>query len=148
MKCYIKAFDELSTKELYQILKLRNEVFVVEQDCVYQDCDNKDFKAMQLFYEDQGQIVAGVRILPKGVSYDEVSIGRVVSDIRYRRDGLGSEMMKKAIDFIESEWQETQIRISAQEYLLGFYQSLGFSQVSNVYLEDQLPHVEMLYVKQ
>ena len=147
MNSNIKAFNELSTDELYQILRLRNEVFVVEQACVYQDCDNKDLKSMHLFYKDKGTIVAGVRIVPKGISYDEVSIGRVVTNHKYRRDGLGSEMMKKAIAFIEDEWNETVIRISAQEYLLTFYQNLGFEIVSDCYLEDDIPHVEMLYVK-
>ncbi len=147
MKMFIKPFNELSVQELYGILRLRSDVFVMEQQCIYQDCDNKDLDAVQLFYVDKGEIVAGVRLLKRGVSYDEVSIGRVVTTPTYRHLGIGRQMMLQAIEYIEKEWHETEIRISAQQYLVAFYESVGFKVVSDVYLEDDLPHIEMLYQK-
>ncbi len=147
MKMFIKPFNELSVQELYGILRLRSDVFVMEQQCIYQDCDNKDLDAVQLFYVDKGEIVAGVRLLKRGVSYDEVSIGRVVTNPTYRHLGIGRQMMLQAIEYIEKEWHETEIRISAQQYLVAFYESVGFKVVSDVYLEDDLPHIEMLYQK-
>lgn len=141
----IKTFDELTTEELYKILKLRAEVFVVEQDCVYQDLDEKDKKAYHLFTQSDGEVAAYLRILQKGVSYPEVAIGRVVTKITHRRKGLAREMMQKAIGYIEGELHESAIKISAQKYLLEFYKSLGFEVISEVYLEDGIEHVEMLY---
>lgn len=145
MNWTIKTFGELTTEELYEILKLRAEVFVVEQDCVYQDLDEKDKKAYHLFTQSDGEVVAYLRILQKGVSYPEVAIGRVVTKITHRRKGLAREMMQKAIGYIEHELHESAIRISAQKYLLEFYKSLGFEVISEVYLEDGIEHVEMLY---
>ncbi len=145
MNSVLKTFGELTTEELYQILKLRNEIFVVEQNCIYQDCDNKDLRAWHLFYQEEGQVVAYLRILPKGVSYDEVSIGRVIVHSDFRGKGLSRTMMKHAIDYIIHEIHENKIRISAQAYLQSFYSSLGFKMVSELYLEDEIPHIEMLY---
>lgn len=147
MKWEIKKFEELKSEEMYEIFKIRNEVFVVEQQCIYQDCDNKDRNAYHLFALKNGRVAAYLRILDKGISYDEISIGRVIVGREYRGKGLAKEMMLKAIEFIESNLNETTIRISAQQYLLNFYKSLGFDQVSDVYLEDNIPHVEMLYKK-
>ena len=140
----IKRFEELTTIELYEILRVRAEVFVVEQTCVYQDLDEKDKKAYHLFCENNGEIVAYLRILDKGVSYPEISIGRVLTRETNRRNGLAKEMMQKAISFVEEELSEMQIRISAQLYLKRFYESLGFLITSEVYLEDDIEHIEMV----
>lgn len=139
----IKSFDEISSIELYKILKTRNEVFVVEQDCVYQDCDDKDLKSYHLFLEEEEKVIAYLRILPKGLSYDEISIGRVLVIKDSRGRGLAQKMLIEAIRFIENEMKETKIKISAQAYLEKFYKQHGFEAVSDVYLEDDIPHIEM-----
>lgn len=147
MDWHIKRFGELTTDELYDILKLRSEVFVVEQNCVYQDMDSRDKISYHLFLEDEEEVIAYLRILPKGVSYPEASIGRVLTKAAYRKKGLSRDMMNKAIDFIMNTMEEKKIRISAQAYLLKFYNSLGFEPVSDIYLEDGIEHMEMLYQK-
>jgi len=148
MEWKIKKFNELSLEELYKIIKLRIEVFIIEQNCFYQDCDGKDLNAYHLFLEEDGNIIACLRILNKGVSYDEVSIGRVIVKKDYRGKGIVKEMIRKAINLIEKEMKENAIRISAQAHLENFYGSFGFKKVSDVYLEDGIPHVEMLYVSE
>ena len=145
MNWKIKRFEEMTTTELYEILRVRSEVFVVEQTCIYQDLDLKDKKAYHLFCENNGEIAAYLRILDKGVSYPEISIGRVLTRETNRRIGLAREMMQKAISFVEEELSEMQIRISAQLYLKKFYESLGFSVTSDIYLEDDIEHIEMVY---
>lgn len=145
MNWVVKKFSELSSDELYEILKLRSEVFVVEQECIYEDCDGKDKKSYHLFAEQNGEILVYLRILEKGVSYNEISIGRVLSNKKYRGKGFAKQMMPRAIEFIESYLKENTIRISAQVYLLNFYSSFGFVKVSECYLEDDIPHIEMLY---
>ena len=145
MNWIIKKFDELTITELYEILRVRAEVFVVEQDCVYQDLDLKDKKAYHLFCEENGEIAAYLRIQEKGVSYREISIGRVLTRKDYRRKGLCRELMMRAISFVEQELKESEIRISAQLYLRAFYESLGFIPTSEVYLEDGIKHIEMKY---
>ena len=145
MNWKIKRFEELTTTELYEILRVRAEVFVVEQTCIYQDLDLKDKKAYHLFCEDNDEIVAYLRILDKNVSYSEISIGRVLVTEMNRGKGLAREMMQKAISFVEEELSEMQIRISAQLYLKKFYEGLGFSVTSDIYLEDDIEHIEMVY---
>lgn len=147
MNYNIKKFSELENNELYQILELRCEVFVVEQNCAYNDVDNKDQDAYHLLLEDNKKIVAGLRILKKGISYDQISIGRVVVSKEHRGLGIAKEMMLKAIEFIENDLNEKEIKISAQAYLIEFYKSIGFVEVSQVYLEDDIPHIDMLYKK-
>ena len=147
MDWHIKRFGELTTDELYDILKLRSEVFVVEQNCVYQDMDSRDKISYHLFLEDEEEVIAYLRILPKGVSYPEASIGRVLTKAAYRKKGLSRDMMNKAIDFIMNTLEEKKIRISAQAYSLKFYNSLGFEPVADIYLEDGIEHMEMLYQK-
>lgn len=147
MNYNIKKFSELENNELYQILELRCEVFVVEQNCAYNDVDNKDQDAYHLLLQDNKKIVAGLRILKKGVSYDQISIGRVVVNKEYRGRGIAKDMMLKAIEFIENDLGEKEIKISAQAYLIDFYKSIGFVEVSKVYLEDDIPHIDMLYKK-
>jgi ElaA protein len=145
MEWKVKSFDGLDTRELYQIIKQRIDVFVVEQDCSYPELDGKDMDAHHLFAMDEGKVVAYTRILPPGVSFGEVSIGRVLVDMTYRGEGLGEELMKKTLEFVIDTLKENSIRISAQEYLLEFYMSMGFEPVSDIYLEDGIPHVEMLF---
>ncbi|MEI4314818.1 GNAT family N-acetyltransferase [Streptococcus suis] len=143
----MKAFDQLSLQELYSILTLRVDVFVVEQACPYPEVDGKDPNCLHLLGMDNGELVAYLRILPAGLSYDEVSIGRVVIKPSHRGKGLGRPMMEQAIAYITTEWKESQIKIGAQAYLEKFYSSLGFEPVSEVYLEDDIPHLDMLYTK-
>ena len=143
----IKAFDQLSLQELYTILTLRTNVFVVEQACPYPDLDGKDPNCLHLLGTINGELVAYLRILPAGLRYDKVSIGRVVIKPSHRGKGLGRLMMEQAIHCITNEWKESQIKIGAQAYLEKFYQSLGFEPVSEVYLEDDIPHLDMLYSK-
>lgn len=147
MQWEIKAFDQLSLQELYTILTLRTNVFVVEQACPYPEVDGKDPNCLHLLGTINGELVAYLRILPAGLRYDKVSIGRVVIKPSHRGKGLGRLMMEQAIHCITNEWKESQIKIGAQAYLEKFYQSLGFEPVSEVYLEDDIPHLDMLYSK-
>jgi ElaA protein len=139
----IKPFNALSLNELYSLLLLRSEVFVVEQNCVYQDIDNKDQKALHLIGEFEGKIVAYARLFKPGDYFDNASIGRVVIQPNYRDKKWGHEMMQQAITGIETHFGETKITISAQEYLQKFYESNGFVKTSEMYLEDDIPHIEM-----
>ncbi|MBQ0147879.1 MAG: GNAT family N-acetyltransferase [Flavobacteriaceae bacterium] len=142
---HYKLFNELTAKELYQIIQLRNEVFVIEQDCIYQDADGKDLKCGHLWATINDEVVAYSRIVPKGISYEnEPSIGRVVSRGKHRGLGLGKHLIANSIQVIENRCFTSSIRISAQLYLKKFYESFGFEQVSKEYLEDDIPHIEML----
>lgn len=147
MNWNIKKFNQLKVEEIYKILALRNKVFIVEQECAYLDCDDKDLNSYHLFSEENGEVIAYLRILEKGVSYDEISIGRVSVKKVYRGKGIAREMMLKAIGFIENNLKEDTIKIQAQAYLINFYSSLGFKAVSGEYLEDNIPHIDMLYKK-
>lgn len=142
-KC--KTFDELTPHELYAILQLRSEVFVVEQDCVYQDMDGKDQHCYHLCGWDNGLLMVYTRLVPAGISYDEPSIGRVVSSPKTRGTGAGRELMKRSISQLHELWGVQPIRIGAQAYLKKFYESLGFQQTSDIYMEDGIPHMEMLF---
>ena len=142
---YIKSFDELTTTELYQILQLRNEIFVVEQNCVYQDADGKDPKAFHLFFKDKNNTIAYVRIFKPGDYFESSSIGRVVVAPSHRRQKLGNKLMQEAIDFVQNELKENTIEISAQTYLDTFYRDLGFVPYGDTYLEDGLPHRRMVW---
>ena len=142
----IKPFKALSTSELYSALQLRAEVFIVEQNCVYQDIDGKDVKAFHLMGVYDGKIVAYARLFKSGDYFENASIGRVVIDANYRDKKWGHEMMKQAIAGIETHFKETKIIISAQLYLQKFYESHGFVQTSEMYLEDDIPHIEMKYI--
>ncbi|MBM7624242.1 GNAT family N-acetyltransferase [Sporohalobacter salinus] len=147
MEWHIKFFNELTTKELYNIIQERINVFVVEQECPYFECDGKDNKSFHLYAKEDDQIVAYARVLLPGISYKEASIGRVLVNKENRGNGLARELMKRAMDFITEELQQDSIKISGQEYLTDFYKSLGFKVVSDVYLEDGIPHLDMLYNK-
>ena len=145
MKFEFKQFSELTLDELYGIIQLRAEIFVVEQDCVYNDLDGLDKSAVHQFLKKDGKIVAYSRLLQPGTRFPEYSIGRVVVKQSERGTGLGIEMMNKAKNFILSEWKATKIKVSAQKYLRKFYEDLGFEVVSDEYLEDGIPHFEMIY---
>lgn len=138
-----KPFEALSVNELYDLLKLRSEVFVVEQNCVYLDLDGKDKRALHLFAEFEGKIVAHARLFQPGISFDNASIGRVVVDPHYRDRKWGHELMREGIAAIAKHYGETKITIGAQLYLKKFYESHGFIQSSEMYLEDDIPHIEM-----
>jgi len=144
MTFQIKHYEALSKDELYEIMQLRNEVFVVEQNCVYQDIDGKDLDAYHLSYYEGSELIGYLRILNKGISYKEVSVGRVLVKEDHRDKKVGRIMMEESIDYIKEVMNEPRIRISAQAYLKKFYGSLGFKIVSDDYLEDDIPHVEML----
>ena len=139
----IKPFETLSVVELYSLLQLRSEVFVVEQNCVYQDIDGKDSKALHLIGEYQGKIVAYSRLFKPNDYFKNASIGRVVIDKNYRDKKWGHDLMQQAIAGINTHYKETKITISAQLYLQKFYESHGFVQTSEMYLEDDIPHIEM-----
>ena len=140
----LKKFDDLSSHELYAILQLRNEVFVVEQDCVYQDADNKDQSCYHFMGWRNEKLVAYTRIVPPGLTYPEPSIGRVVVSMTERGGGTGRILMERTIEQVNKLYRNTPIKIGAQLYLLKFYLSLGFDQTSDVYLEDNIEHIEMV----
>lgn len=142
-----KPFNELSLQELYSVLKLRSVVFVVEQNCVYQDLDGKDEKALHLLGEYNNEIVAYARLFKSGDYFENASIGRVVIHPEARDKKFGHEMMRQAIAGIESNFNENKITISAQLYLQKFYESHGFVVQGETYLEDDIPHIEMLREK-
>ncbi|MEX0635500.1 MAG: GNAT family N-acetyltransferase [Ferruginibacter sp.] len=144
----LKKMEALSVSELYKILQVRSEVFVVEQDCVYLDADGKDEKGYHLCGWIGEQLVAYCRIVPQGVSYpDKVSIGRVLTNPSYRNAGMGKLLMEKAIAATYELFPVDSIKIGAQLYLLKFYNEFNFKQISDMYLEDNIPHVEMLHCR-
>lgn len=138
-----KKFTELTTTELYEILQIRSEVFVVEQDCVYQDLDGKDQKSLHVIGFKEDKIVAYSRIFKPGDYFQNASIGRVVVSISERKFGFGHDLMKASIKAIENQYQVIDITISAQVYLQKFYESHGFFKIGESYLEDGIPHIRM-----
>jgi len=143
---YHKHFEELNTTELYQILKLRNEVFIVEQNCPFQDLDDKDLKCYHFigFDIDSQKVSAYTRIVPAEISFEEASIGRVVTSALARNEGIGKQLMSKSIELLEELYGSVSIKIGAQLYLKKFYESFGFQQIENVYLEDGIEHILMI----
>lgn len=145
MQFILKPFYELSLDELYECLRLRQEVFVVEQDCPYLDNDDKDQKGLHLMGKEGSDLVAYARLLPKGISYENyASIGRIVTSAKGRGKGYGKQLVSTAIAKIEQNWGKQAIKISAQQYLLKFYNELGFQEVGEGYLEDGIPHIGMI----
>ncbi len=145
LKWELNTFDQLNIATLYQILQLRNRVFIVEQNCPYLDLDDKDQEALHLWASNvDGNMVAYCRLLPPGIVYPEVSLGRVVTDSNIRKSGAGRLLMLQALDYIQQKWPLSPVRINAQLYLHNFYQSLGFEAIGDSYLEDNIPHIEML----
>ncbi|MCU7549350.1 GNAT family N-acetyltransferase [Chitinophagaceae bacterium LB-8] len=140
----IKAFNELAPNELYAILRLRSEVFVVEQNCVFLDMDNKDQQCHHLMGIQDGKLVAYTRLAPPGHIYEQPSIGRVVTAPEVRNSGIGKILMKQSINGIIQLYGSQPIKIGAQLYLKKFYESFGFQQISDVYLEDGIEHIYML----
>lgn len=143
IKWEIKRFEALSTIELYNILRLRSEVFIVEQNCVYQDIDDKDEKALHLLGSFDGVIVAYARLFKSGDYFENAAIGRVVVAQKYRNRKWGHALISTSISGIKDYFGEIQITISAQLYLKKFYEQNGFIQTSEPYLEDGIPHIEM-----
>ena len=139
----IKSFEELNKAELYQIIQLRIAVFIVEQDCPYPDLDDMDQDAQHLWIEDAGEIVCYLRINPAGSRFSEPSLGRIVTKKSHRKHGLAERLIKSAIDLV-CEKESRAIRISAQCYLEKYYEKFGFIKASEEYLEDDIPHIEML----
>ncbi len=139
----IEPFNELSKTELYEILQLRSEVFVVEQNCVYQDIDGKDQKAIHVLGYYEGVLAAYSRLFKPNDYFDASSIGRVIVKESHRDKKLGHDLMKASIDAVKELFNETNITISAQLYLQKFYESHGFVAVGESYLEDDIPHIEM-----
>ena len=138
-----KSFEELSVTELYAILRLRNEVFVVEQNCVYQDADDIDKISFHITGWDEAALAAYCRVIPPGVAFNEASIGRVATLPAYRKTGSGKKLMNLGIGFTLKRFHCNKITISAQLYLQKFYESLGFVKISDTYLEDNIPHIKM-----
>lgn len=144
MEIVVKKFDELQLEECYAMLKLRSEIFVVEQNCVYLDIDNKDQKAWHVIGREGKDIVALTRIFKAGDYFERPSIGRVAVAQTHRGTGLGHEIMKASIGFMEEKLGKIPIEISAQAYLINFYRSHGFETVGEEYLEDDIPHIRMI----
>ena len=140
----LKRFDELTPYQLYTILQLRNEVFVVEQNCVFQDADDRDQSSHHLMGFSEDKLVAYTRIVPPGEMYIEVSIGRVVTSTTARGTGVGRLLMHKSIEVVNELYGNVDIKLGAQFYLKKFYSSLEFEQVSDIYLEDGIEHIYML----
>lgn len=145
MKFQFKPFSELTLDELYEILQLRTEIFVVEQDCVYNDLDGLDKVAVHQYFKKDCKIVAYSRLLKPGTRFPEYSIGRVVVKQSERGTGLGIEMMESAKNYIVNICGASKIKISAQKYLQKFYEKLGFEIVTDEYLEDGIPHFGMVF---
>lgn len=137
-------FTDLTTSELYQIMSLRNEVFVVEQNCVFQDADNKDQRCFHLTGFINDELAAYVRLVPPGVAYNYMSVGRVATSPAHRGHGIGKALMQRAINQCYMVFEKAPIKIGAQLYLKKFYESFGFKQSSTEYIEDGIPHIEML----
>lgn len=143
MEVVVKKFQELGLDELYEILRLRAEVFIVEQDCVYQDLDNVDKNAYHVYLKERNEILAYLRVIDKGERLDEVSLGRVIS--LKRRQGLGTQIMKIGISVAKEKYGAKKIKIGAQAYAKPFYEGVGFKQISGEYMEDGIPHIYMIY---
>lgn len=140
----LKKFEDLSPDELYAILRLRSEVFVVEQSCVFQDMDDRDQRCYHLMGWQNGLLAAYTRLVPPGVSYEQPSIGRVVTSPATRGSGIGKQLMEKSINETIKLFGKNPIKIGAQLYLKKFYESLGFAQVGDIYDEDGIDHIKMI----
>ena len=146
LKLYKKSFPELTTAELYDLLRIRSAVFVVEQDCAYQDMDYDDQPAIHLWLKDGERIVALCRVCPAGTHMDEVSIGRVITTERGK--GYGKRMMLEGIKVAREHFGATRIDIEAQEYAKGFYEQVGFRQSSEPFILDGIPHIRMTWTQE
>lgn len=140
----IKSFKELSTTELYTYLQLRVNVFIVEQACPYPELDGYDLDSYHLSFKEEGEVLAYARILPAGIKYKNISIGRVIVDQKSRGQGLAKQLMQQAMAFSQEKWPNANIQLQAQSHLKHFYGSFGFKEMSEEYDEDGIPHVDML----
>ncbi|MGL5545022.1 MAG: GNAT family N-acetyltransferase [Cetobacterium sp.] len=147
MEIIIKKFDELSTLELYEVLKVRSEVFVVEQNCPYNDVDGKDYKSTHIMMKKEDKIAAYIRTIPAGISYETASFGRVLVAKEFRGEGLAKLIVEAAIKQLFEVENVSVITIGAQHYLENFYSFFGFKTMSEVYLEDDIPHIDMILTK-
>lgn len=138
------TFNNLTINQLYQILALRSEVFVVEQDCVYQDIDGCDQQAIHVLFNQNDTLVAYARILPPKTYFEQLSIGRVIVKETYRGTNLGHKLMTYALQLCNTTYPEERIKISAQQHLTNFYKQHGFTAVGEGYLEDGIPHIAMI----
>ena len=136
-------FEELTTKKLYEVLKLRVDVFVVEQNCPYPELDNLDQQSIHLLYSENGEVLAYARLVPAGIKYDLPSIGRVIVHKSARGRGLAKKLLERSIHYILEEWEASAIQLQGQVYLQEFYESFGFQSISDSYDEDGIPHVDM-----
>ena len=143
MNWFLKKFEELTISELYAILQLRNEVFIIEQNCVYPDLDNKDQFSYHLMCWNEEKLIAYTRLLPPGVAYENPAIGRVATSASVRKSGIGKELMKRSIEHSDILFGKKPITLGAQLYLQRFYESFQFKASSEVYLEDGIEHIEM-----
>ncbi len=141
MKLVIKKFNELTTQELYELLKARAEIFVVEQNCVYQDLDDIDYNSLHIFYEENNKVVAYLRAFPKKNEINTIQIGRVLT--LEHGNGLGKKIVEAGIQAIKDKTNGTKIFMEAQKYAIGFYEKFGFKVTSDEFLEDGIPHVAM-----
>lgn len=146
IKWECKSFTELNTQQLFDLIKLRIDIFIVEQTCAYSELDEKDYdkNTLHLMGFDEDKLICCARLLAPGISYPDTSIGRFAVAKSYRQQGIGSALMDQCLEQISNVWPEHNIRISAQQYLNSFYSSFGFNQTSDMYLEDGIPHIEML----
>ncbi|MDQ3141175.1 MAG: GNAT family N-acetyltransferase [Bacteroidota bacterium] len=146
IKILVTSFDSLSNKELYALIQLRIDVFIIEQHCIYQDLDDKDLLSFHLSaYSNEDKLIGYTRLLPKGVSYPEYcSIGRVVTKPSYRKYGIGKKIMEESLKQCDILFSNIPIKISAQSYLIKFYEYFGFVKKGNEYLEDGIPHYAMI----
>ena len=144
MEIEVKSFDELNNKELYELLQLRSEVFVIEQDCIYQDIDGKDERALHILGVEDGKIIAYARCFQAGDYFDDAAIGRILVRENYRKLGYGHQITKASIDAIKTKYKADTIKISAQIYLVIFYESHGFKTKGDRYMEDGIPHIAMV----
>ncbi len=142
MELVIKTFKELTNEELYEILKLRSLVFVVEQNCIYQDLDDRDQDAVHLFYRDEDGIQSYLRVMDKSEHNNKIAIGRVVS--RKRRSGLATALLKEGIRLAQERFGADSIYVEAQVYARSLYEKIGFKQISEEFFEDGIPHIKMI----
>ena len=137
-------FDTISKEELYDVLSLRQRVFIIEQDCVYEDLDYSDQEANHLLLYKDNKLIGYSRVFPPGIKYDAASIGRIVTDLKYRGKGFGKSITHESIRFIKNHFPKSDITISAQYRLINFYENLGFRKEGSVYLEDDIEHIKMI----
>lgn len=139
-----KTYDQLTKDDLYLILKERVDIFVVEQECPYPEIDGYDKESLHLYLQEGDKIIAYARLLPKHTKYEEASIGRVIVKQECRGKGYARELMNRSIEIMVNKWKESKIKLQGQEYLRHFYGSFGFEEISDVYLDDGIPHVDMM----